>query len=265
MEIKKHHAISNSNRHHLNLKKNLLSKTNKIIKSNFKGFKKFCGRSSRSGHITSRHKGSGKKNSIRLINVLTNNKNLLILSTIHDPLSTSFVNITYDFNTNTFHNIFATKNIYPGMWISRNTDLNEIKLGYKSYLKSFPVGSLVNNITLKNEFKSKYIKSAGTFGQIIQSTPTYVKVKMPSSKIICFQNILQNEASLGIISNIKNNLISIGKAGRNRNLGVRPSVRGIAMNPVDHPHGGRTNGGRVSVSPWGIISKCGFKLKKYEK
>ena len=69
-------------------------------------------------------------------------------------------------------------------------------------------------------------------------------------------------ASVGVVSNEKHRLLVYGKAGRNRNLGRRPIVRGVAMNPVDHPHGGRTNGGRPSVSPWGILTKSKFKLRK---
>jgi large subunit ribosomal protein L2 len=110
-----------------------------------------------------------------------------------------------------------------------------------------PVGVLVHNLTISAFSNSKYSRAAGTFSQIIQKKEKNIFLKISSGKIIMLNE--QNCATFGRVSNLKHNLIVTGKAGRNRNLGIRPTVRGVAMNPVDHPHGGRTKGGRPSVSP----------------
>ena len=93
----------------------------------------------------------------------------------------------------------------------------------------------------------------GLFCQIVQKQVNSCKIRLPSGLIISVDN--KSLATVGSISNSQHNLIKIGKAGRNRLRGIRPTVRGIAMNPVDHPHGGRTNGGRPSVTPWGKPTK----------
>jgi len=98
------------------------------------------------------------------------------------------------------------------------------------------------------------------FCQILQKSFTSIKVRLPSSKII---EVSPNTyGTVGILSNLQHNLVYLGKAGRNRLKGKRPTVRGVAMNPVDHPHGGRTNGGRPSVTPWGIPTKGKPTVKK---
>jgi len=120
-------------------------------------------------------------------------------------------------------------------------------LGYRTNIKFIPTGSIVHNVsTLKNNI-SQYIKSAGTFGQLIEKKRDYASIKLPSKKKLIVST--NGYASIGINTNILKNHIIIGKAGTNRNKGKRPHVRGVAMNPVDHPHGGRTNGGRSSVTP----------------
>jgi large subunit ribosomal protein L2 len=116
-------------------------------------------------------------------------------------------------------------------------------------LQNIPAGSIIHSLSFNKKLNSIYIKSAGTFGQLIQKNNFFCKIKLPSSKIIEVSN--SAFATIGIVSNSQHSNVVLGKAGRNRNKGIRPSVRGIAMNPVDHPHGGRTNGGRPSVTPWG--------------
>eukprot|EP01034_Spumella_vulgaris_P033168 gene33168-40925_t len=111
--------------------------------------------------------------------------------------------------------------------------------------------------------KAKFIRSAGTSGLLIFCGPELARIKMPSEKIL---EVPKNcYATVGQVSNVLHNKVVLGKAGRNRHLGWRPHVRGIAMNPVDHPHGGRGNGGRPSCTPWGFPCKSGFSLVKRRK
>ena len=127
-------------------------------------------------------------------------------------------------------------------------------------LKSVPPGSIIHSLSVSSIKNAQYIRSAGTFGQLIQKDLQHCKIKLPSGQIITVP--LDSYVTLGIVSNFQHNLTYIGKAGRNRLNGIRPTVRGVAMNPVDHPHGGRTNGGRPSVTPWGIPTKGMPTVKK---
>ena len=150
--------------------------------------------------------------------------------------------------------------MFAGSFSSCSSFVKELKVGYRTQLKNIPAGSIINNLSVKHFKISQYIRSAGCFGQIIQMNLSSAKVKLPSN---CILNIdVDSFASIGIVSNLDHNLVRHGKAGKKRFLGRRPIVRGIAMNPVDHPHGGRTNGGRISVTPWGLPTKAGFYLKK---
>jgi large subunit ribosomal protein L2 len=147
-----------------------------------------------------------------------------------------------------------------GSIICNNINLFEIRLGFRNSINNIPTGALISNITFKSKKTSILVRSAGTFGQILQKDSLYSVIKLPSGKTI---NVSAFEsASIGRVSNILHNKRVVGKAGRNRNMGYRPSVRGIAMNPVDHPHGGRTNGGRPSVTPWGLPTKGVITVKK---
>jgi large subunit ribosomal protein L2 len=151
----------------------------------------------------------------------------------------------------------------PGTLTSCNINGEDLKLGYRTRIKNIPTGSIVNNLTVNSRTIGQYIRSAGTYGQIIQTDQSKAKVRLPSNIIIKIST--EAFASIGMLSNIKHNSTCLGKAGRSRFLGRRPTVRGVAMNPVDHPHGGRTNGGRPSVTPWGLPTKSGFYLKKRNK
>jgi len=252
MFIKKSSPFNNSSRHKLRLTKNLLAKNSKFIKQIKKGLKNVSGRSTATGRITTRHNGGGVKKNYRFINFSNNNAANLVLSTIYDPNRSSFVSINYDLVSKQFCNTLSTHFIYPGSLIICSKNINELKLGYRTLLKNVPTGSIIHNISY-NSSSGTLIRAAGTFGQIVQKTEKSCKIKLPSGNIKEFS--IKTYATLGVVSNLQNNLTVIGKAGTNRLLGKRPSVRGIAMNPVDHPHGGRTNGGMPSVTPWGKPTK----------
>lgn len=262
MKLKKIVAISNSNRHSLKIKKNLLSKTNRIVRSLLKTNKRSNGRSSLNGRITVWHKGRGVKKLYRNVNYSkeNKNKNFLVIANCYDPNRSSFINLNFELTSKKFFFNTASDSVFPGSLIKNSSDVNEIKLGYRTELKNMPAGSLIHNLTLNNSSKTKYIRSAGTFGQIVQSGQNTAKIKLPSKKII--EVSVNNLATIGVVSNSQHNLTILGKAGTNRNLGKRPTVRGIAMNPVDHPHGGRGNKGMIPVTPWGRPTKSGYYLKK---
>ena len=169
----------------------------------------------------------------------------------HDPFRNSFISLVFDFKTSLFFNILSTSKLMPGSVVLTTNKKSDLNLGYRILLQNIPTGSIFHSLSLKNTIK--YARSAGTACQLIQKLANNCKVKLPSGVIIDVD--AQSFGTLGSISNSQQNLISIGKAGKNRLKGIRPTVRGIAMNPVDHPHGGRTNGGRPSVTPWGIPTK----------
>ena len=120
------------------------------------------------------------------------------------------------------------------------------------------MGSLLSNLSKNADFSS-LVRSAGTFAQLIQKKDNYCKIRLPSNKIITLS--INSYATIGINSNLQANRVIMGKAGRNRLKNIRPTVRGIAMNPVDHPHGGRSNGGCHPMTPWGIKTR-GKKTRK---
>ena len=132
----------------------------------------------------------------------------------------------------------------------------EIKEGNCLPLKNIPVGTSIHNIELKPGAGGQLVRSAGTSAQLISKEETYAQIKLISGEI---RNINKNSfATVGVLSNPDQKNIKLGKAGRNRYKGVRPKVRGVVMNPVDHPHGGgegRTSGGRHPVTPWGVSTK----------
>ena len=142
---------------------------------------------------------------------------------------------------------------------SQNAD---IKPGNAMPLKNMPVGTIVHNIELQAGKGGQLARSAGCYAQLIGKDAGYAQIRLSSGEL----RLVRGEcfASIGAVSNPDNQNTVLAKAGRARWLGRRPSVRGIAMNPVDHPHGGRTNGGRQPVSPWGWQTK-GLKTRKNKK
>jgi len=250
MKLKKINPFTNGTRHQLNIKKNILLKYNHIIKNLKKGYTLANGRSKLTGHITCRHKGSGvKKNYYTLTNDYYNG---LVISTSYNALKSSFLNLNFDLKKKKFFYSTAIKNVLPGNLITfKKQNIYNLNQGTSLKLKLLPVGTIISLIRLNN--KITFIKSAGTYGQIIEKKINVSKIRLPSGKIMTISN--NNVVTIGIVSNSKHRLISYGKAGRIRHRNKRPTVRGIAMNPVDHPHGGRSNGGCISMTPWGIPTK----------
>lgn len=254
MKLFKFKPITNGLRHQIVIQKKLLGKNNRLLKYSLLGFKSNSGHSTITGQITVRHKGGGVKRIYRKLQFINRRYVSIMLATIYDPNRSSFLFILYNLKYNTFSYTSATKGVRAGSFIICKSKIQKLQLGYRLRLKKLPIGTHINNITLKaNCLSSTYIKSAGCYGQILQKSPGFCKIKFPSGflKIVSLSSFV----TIGNVSNNLHRKIVFGKAGKKRLLGVRPSVRGIAMNPVDHPHGGRTNGGRPSVTPWGKPTK----------
>jgi len=271
LKVVQYKAFTNSIRHLVNLEKATLLKDNSIFRVS-SGYNSRSGRSTLTGHITAWHRGSGHKRLYHDINFTNINRFSLVVGVTYDPYRSSLVSINFDFKSRKFFNMISTLNFSPGTLVKELRDVkyldkdildmyskgNQMLLGFRSFLYRIPIGSIINSITVGN--KITYTKAAGTKAQLIRADLKSATVKLSTGKLVKVPG--DSTASVGVVSNEKHRLLVYGKAGRNRNLGRRPIVRGVAMNPVDHPHGGRTNGGRPSVSPWGILTKSKFNLRK---
>lgn len=255
MLIKKK-PITPSYRHQLLINKSLLEKK-APIKILTKRIKKNSGRNN-SGKICIRHRGGGKKKIFRSI-FYNKNKNFeAILTGIeYDPNRNAFISRFFNLNKKRFFYDLNIKNLSIGSLIQKKNNLKDINLGSITKIKKLPSGSIISNIQDKNNLIAR---AAGTYCQLLQKNNNFSKIRLPSGKIIIINS--NSIATIGSISNEMHKLQVLGKAGKNRLSGKRPRVRGVAMNPIDHPHGG--GGGKPSVSPWGFPTK-GKKTKNKKK
>ena len=253
MLLKKLKPTSNGTRHQIILYKNLLIKYNYLLKTFNKGLKQQSGRCRLTGTITIRHRGGGNKTVLK--NFINDKKSFIsiVLGIFYYSLRSSFVFLNFDLLKHNYFFSLATDKIMVGSIICNNFTSFDFRLGYRCFLKLIPTGSIIHSLPNKSNSTVKIIRSAGAYGQLLQKNTESVTIKLPSTKIIKISSLFS--ATIGRISNVLHNKVLIGKAGKTRKSGIRPSVRGIAMNPVDHPHGGRTNGGRPSVTPWGLPTK----------
>ena len=229
--------------------------TGKPLKSLTAGLSKKGGRNN-TGRITMRRKGGGHKAKYRIIDFKRNK--LDIAGTVerieHDPNRSSYIAlIKYDDGAMNY--ILAPKDLKIGDKIIAGENI-EIKVGNCMPMSNIPVGIDIHNIELKVGSGAQLARSAGSSTQIVGKSDGYVAIKLPSGE----QRKVREEckATIGVLSNIDKKNQKLGKAGRKRWLGIRPSVRGVAMNPIDHPHGGgegKTSGGRDPVTPWGKPTK----------
>ena len=217
------------------------------------------------GRITSRSKGAGHKNKYRLVDFYRKKDDLKakVERIEYDPNRSSYLAlIKYEDGTNNY--ILAPNQIKIGDEIISGRN-KEIKIGNCMPLSDIPVGTDIHNVELKPNSGGKLARSAGSSAQISGTDENYCVIKLASGEIRKVINSAR--ATIGTVSNSDHQNIVIGKAGRNRWKGKRPSVRGVAMNPVDHPHGGgegKTSGGRSPVSPWGQSAK-GLKTRKNKR
>jgi large subunit ribosomal protein L2 len=236
-------------RHYKYIQKFLLCKQTKLVKSlNFK-VRRCMGRSSNTGHITMWNRGGGCKKLYRQLNSKPNKSLGIVLFSFYDPNRSSFISVFFDFLTYKFKHILSVNGVVSGALSITSPKFVGFKLGFSGLLENHPSRSIFNSLVLNTKKGPQYAVAAGTFCQLLQTSLQFSKVRLPSNQIIEVSSL--SYGTLGVVSNTQNNLVVLGKAGRKRLKGSRPHVRGVAMNPVDHPHGGRTKGGRDWVTPWG--------------
>jgi len=216
------------------------------------------------GHITVRHKSGGHKKSFRVIDFKRDKRDIeaKVERIEYDPNRTAFIALL-KYSDGMFSYILAPHKLAVGDRIMSSKNLIDVKIGNAMPLSVIPIGSIVHNIELKPGCGGAVSRSAGTYAQLVGKDGGYALMKVQSGEIRLF--LLDCMATIGSVSNLDNKNISIGKAGRSRWMGIRPTVRGVAMNPVDHPHGGgegKTSGGRHPVSPTGKSAKGKITRKR---
>jgi large subunit ribosomal protein L2 len=213
------------------------------------------------GRITTRFRGGGHKRRYRIIDFKRSGLGeATVIAVEYDPNRTARIALI-QYGDGTKNYIVAPHGIKVGEKIESSNEA-DLKTGNTLELSAIPVGTFIHNVELKPGKGAQIARSAGTSAQLVAKDARYSQVKLPSGEVRMILN--KCKATIGIVSNPDHENISIGKAGRNRWLGKRPHVRGVAMNPVDHPMGGgegKTSGGGHPVSPWGLPAK-GYKTRK---
>jgi len=227
--------------------------------------KKRTGGRNMHGHVTAYHRGGGHKRRIRLVDFKRAKHDVeAVVRTIeYDPNRTSRIALV-EYTDGEKSYMLAPDGLKVGTRIASGNNV-EVKVGNHLPLQNIPEGTPVHNIELEPGRGGKLVRSAGSLARILAKENGYAHLKLPSGEVRMVK--LGAFATIGQCGNKDHENLSLGKAGRKRWLGVRPNVRGVAMNPVDHPHGGgegKTSGGRHPSSPWGQAAK-GLKTRKRSK
>ncbi|HIU17655.1 MAG TPA: 50S ribosomal protein L2 [Candidatus Avidesulfovibrio excrementigallinarum] len=233
-------------------------------KSLTEGLSKKAGRNNQ-GHVTSRRRGGGVKRLYRIIDFKRNKAGIpaTVAHIEYDPNRTARIALLH-YADGEKRYILAPNGIKQGDAVISGDNV-DIKPGNALPMQRIPVGTNLHNIELYPGRGGQLCRSAGTYAQLVAKEGTYALLRLPSGEVrkvlaVCL-------ATVGQVGNIQHENISLGKAGRNRWLNRRPKVRGVAMNPIDHPLGGgegRSSGGRHPVSPWGMPAK-GYKTRDKKK
>ena len=234
------------------------------VKALTEGLRKSGGRNTH-GHITARRMGGGHKRRYRMVDF--KRRKFDMTATVerleYDPNRTAFIALVrYDDGELSY--ILAPQRLKSGDKVVSG-DKVDIKPGNAMPLRSIPVGTVVHNVEMKPGRGGQIARAAGNYVQLVGRDADYALLRLSSGEVRKVRS--ECMATIGAVSNPDQQNINIGKAGRNRWLGRRPSVRGVAMNPIDHPHGGgegRTSGGRHPVTPWGKGTK-GTKTRRNKK
>ena len=208
------------------------------------------------GRITARRRGGGHKRRYRIIDFkrLKHDVEATVLRLEYDPNRTAFIALI-KYADGELSYILASQRLREGDKVISG-DTVDIKPGNAMPMQNIPVGTIIHNVEMKVGKGGQIARSAGTYAQIIGKDQGYAQLRLNSGELRMVR--AECMATVGAVSNPDQQNIKLGKAGRKRWLGKRPSVRGVAMNPIDHPHGGgegRTSGGRHPVTPWGKPTK----------
>ncbi len=210
------------------------------------------------GHITRRHQGGGHKRRYRIIDFKRRDKDGVpakVAAVEYDPNRTANIALLH-YADGEKRYILAPVGLSVGDTVFAG-ETADIRPGNSLPLQNIPVGTVIHNVELKPGRGAQVIRSAGTSGQLMAKEDRYAQVRMPSGTVR--KVLIECRATVGQVGNIEHEIIRIGKAGKSRWLGIRPTVRGLAMNPVDHPHGGGEGksgqGNPHPVSPWGKKTK----------
>ncbi len=233
-------------------------------KSLTEGLTKKAGRNSY-GRVTSRRRGGGHKRLYRIIDFKRDKQGIAAtVATIeYDPNRSARIALLH-YADGEKRYILAPVGLSVGDTVIAG-DGADIKPGNSLAMAKIPVGTLIHNIELRPGCGGQFCRAAGTYAQVVAKEGKYALLRMPSGEVR--KVLAMGLATIGQVGNIQHENISLGKAGRNRWLGRRPKVRGVAMNPVDHPLGGgegRSSGGRNPVTPWGKPTK-GYKTRDRKK
>ncbi|MBF0189189.1 MAG: 50S ribosomal protein L2 [Magnetococcales bacterium] len=266
MALKTYKPTSNGKRHQVSVVLSGLSKEGPE-RSLLAPLSKSGGRNNY-GRITSRHRGGGHKRRYRIIDFKRNKLDVpaTIARIEYDPNRTAFIALLH-YADGEKRYILAPQRLAVGAKImaTRTQGGVEIKPGNSLPLRYVPIGTIVHNVEMKPFKGGQMARSAGNSIQLMGKEGKYAQLKLPSGEMRMV--LLDCMATIGLVSNQDHSNIKIGKAGRVRWMGKKPSVRGVVMNPVDHPHGGgegRTSGGRNPVTPWGVPTK-GKKTRNKKK
>ena len=226
-----------------------------------KGHNRSGGRNN-NGRMTVRHRGGGHKRRYRVIDFKRNKPNIpaKVHSIEYDPNRSSNIALLY-YADGEKRYILAPVGLKVGDRVLSGEEA-DIRPGNALPLTHIPEGTLVHNVELRLGKGGQLIRSAGGSGQLLAKEGNYAQIKLPSGEVRMVR--VECMATVGQVGNIDQENVSIGKAGRSRWLGMRPRVRGVAMNPVDHPHGGgegKSSGGRHPVTPWGVPTK-GYRTRR---
>lgn len=235
-------------------------------KSLVSGFRRPMGRNNQ-GRITTRHKGGGHKRLYREIDFKYEKLDIPynILTVEYDPNRSGFIALVcYKDGEKRYVLLPKTVKVGDELIVSEKAP---VKAGNRLPLKNIPVGTFVYNVEMRLGSGAKLARSAGNYAEVVAHDAGYAHIKMPSTEV---RKIPENAwASVGEVSNEENRLVNIGKAGRTRWLGIRPTVRGTAQNPVDHPYGGgegrQGRGTRRAKSRWGKPTGKGQKSRRAKK
>lgn len=233
-------------------------------KSLLKAIRKKGGRNA-NGRITCRHRGGGHKRFYRIIDFKRDKTGIpaKVASIEYDPNRSSRIALLHYVDGEKRY-ILAPIDLSVGDTVLSGPDA-DIKPGNAMPLGNIPLGTHIHNIELRLGKGGQIVRSAGTFAQLMAKEDKYALVKLPSGEVRMV--LIKCMATIGQIGNTEHDSIDLGKAGRKRYLGRRPKVRGVAMNPVDHPMGGgegRSSGGRHPCSPWGMPTK-GYRTRKNKR